>query len=102
MKTKPVAVKKTAWGKIRPKISTDTLNGKEINNGLISMGYHLATYTTKAKGKTVRFDLIGGGGCTISVSGGRDFVVDIAALFDHAVENGLLDEKINFTETDQD
>ena len=99
-KQKPIAIKKTSLGKIRPHIGHDTLKGKPISNGAISMGYHLGTLSAFVGGKNVQVDLIGGGGLTLSVVGGRDFILNVKAIFEHAVQNGLLEDVIDFKEAE--
>lgn len=94
------AVKKTDLFIIRPNIGHDTLNGNPINDGVLHMGYQLCSTSFEHEGKPVEISVVGGGGVAFSVSGGRSCNVRLDRLIEIAIEQGLLDEKIDFTESE--
>ncbi len=100
LKEKKCAIKKTDLFTLRPNLGHDTLNGQKTNRGVIHMGYDLCTAKFKHEGKSVEIRVIGGGGVALSVSGGRSCNVNLERLIELAIEQGLLDEKIDFMETE--
>lgn len=95
IKAKP---RKTALGTITPGFN-DTLNGQKITMSSFPMGMHAGKATMTHNGKSHEITIIQNIGASISLSGPkRHFNLDLQKLVEHAIENGLLDDVIDFTE----
>lgn len=94
------AIKKCGLFNIHPNIGHDTLNGERITNGLLHMGFDFGTATINHGGKDYKINIIGGGTISLSVVGGRSCSVDLKELVKQAVDAGLLEDKMDFTEAE--
>lgn len=71
MKRNKVAIKKTQWLTIYPKVGHDTLKGKPISNSVLHMGYHILTANLEHKGRDFSVDVVAGRGINLTVKDGR-------------------------------
>jgi len=97
---KPVAIKRMRLFDIYPNITVDTLNGKKIENGVMFMSMHAGECTAKHNGKEVKIGIAGClSGATVLSYKGRLAKVNLMKLIEAALDAGLADDVMNFSET---
>lgn len=74
----------------------DTLKGEKINSSSITFGFHAGTAKTEHNGEMKEITIVGLNAGVALEYKGRTFYTDIKKILAHAVENGLLDETIDF------
>lgn len=87
----------TPFGKLYPNLQTDTCAGRKIVEGSMFMQMGCGTATTTHKGKREVIEIGSGlNGSTILFAHGRYFVLDLQLFLQHAIDNGLLAETLDF------
>lgn len=98
MKNKTIS-KKCGLFEIFPNRDTDTYNGKPITSGVMFMHIHSGSCDFTHNGKPVKLLISSGldGSSFLMVEGcGRTAKVDMRAFINAAIEQGLLDAKMDF------
>jgi hypothetical protein len=96
----------TSIGKIEASLHSDSngggdmlTSGEKINAGhfYMTMQGGFAIYEKDGKEIKIRFDaMVPTGAMILTAPNGRKFVLSLSKLITHAIENGLLDDKLRF------
>lgn len=88
--------RKLEWGEIIPGFD-DTAGGEKITSSSMAMGSHAGTAKVEKNDKTHNINVIHNFGASITLTGpNRSFHLTLSRVIDYAIENGLLDDKIDF------
>ena len=89
---------KTAFGQLIPGFS-DTVNGQTITSSSLSLGTHAGECQVTHNGEKHTITIVHNLGASLTFnSKHRHFNVDVKTLIEHAIESGLLEPVIDFTE----
>lgn len=86
------------WGRITAGFN-DTLNGEKLTSSSMCMGMSAGSCEVEHEGKKETIQIMHNFGASISLNAkGRYFHLDLKKVVEYAVDNGLLQEIIDFKE----
>lgn len=89
------------WGRITPGFN-DTLNGEKLTSSSMCMAMHAGECEVEENGKKEKITILHNLGASLSLSAkGRYFHLDLKHVIQYAIDNGLLNECIDFKEADE-